>query len=149
VITIVIANQGQAQIYETQRLGEKLESVASLKNASAHLTEHELATDASGRAMNRATGMHQTYGPGPVLRQTAIHRFAQAIADALNEKMNKRDGSRMVLVAEPRFLAEIKRACTRRVLGNIARELRKDLAHESTQRIIKRLRLLRASSMNS
>jgi protein required for attachment to host cells len=146
VITIVIANQGQAQIYETQRLGEKLENVVSLKNVRAHLTEHELATDASGRGMNRATGMHQTYGPGPVLRVTANHRFAQAIADALNEKMNKGDGSKMVLVAEPRFLAEIKRACTRRVLGNIARELRKDLAHESTQRIIERLRLLRASA---
>jgi protein required for attachment to host cells len=146
VITIVIANQAQAQIYETQRLGEKLENVASLKNASAHLTEHELTTDASGRAMNRATGIHQTYGPGPVLRETANHRFARAIADALNEKMNRGDGSKMVLVAEPRFLGEIKRACTRRVLGNIARELRKDLAHESVQRIMERLRLLRASA---
>jgi protein required for attachment to host cells len=146
VITIVIANQGQAQIYETNRLGEKLESVASLKNTSAHMTEHELATDASGRGMNRATGIHQSYGAGAVLRETANHRFAQAIADALNEKMNKGDESKMVLVAEPRFLAEIKRACTRRVLANIARELRKDLAHETTQRIIERLRSLRASA---
>jgi len=146
VITIVVANQGQAQIYETQRLGEKLDSVANLTNTSAHLTEHDLATDASGRGMNRATGIHQTYGPGPVLRQTATHRFAQAIADALDEKMNKGDQSKTILVAEPRFLAEIKRACTRRVLENIARELPKDLAHEPTQRIIERLRSLRASA---
>lgn len=143
MIAVVIADQSRAQIFTTASLGEPLENVESLVNTSAHLQQRDLVTDGSGRAMNRAAGIHQSEDAGPSIRETARHRFAHDIAASIARQAEAPDCVGIVLVADPRLLSEIKEECKPPARSKLAGELPKNLMHAEMTELRDRLANLR------
>ena len=81
--TVVVADRAQALLYETPRMGGRLQRIATLGNPHGHGHERDLGASAPGRAFNRSAGVHQTMGQRTSLRAQATEKFARAITRTL------------------------------------------------------------------
>lgn len=133
--TVVVADRAQAQLYETEKLGARLQRVATLDNPSGHGHERDLGSAAPGRSFNRSAGVHQTLSQRTSLREHSAEQFAKTIARSLSRTAAAAQCAGVVLVASPRFLSSIRKALSRNVQAKVVRVIAKDLAHQP-QRIV-------------
>lgn len=132
---VVVADQAEARLYLMR--GASMRLVATLENPSAHLHDRDLKSDRPGRVFDRAppargrrgaVGHHATGGERKPRRQLATG-FARSIATAA--ATNRRDSGfdRLVLVAGPRFLGQLRRALPAGLRMRVAAEVAKDWVH--------------------
>lgn len=141
---IVIADAARARIYSFSR-----DRVPALEPALDHdlvatrLRNQQLDTDRPGRTTQRSQRTDHAASPHAVAPETDSHRLAQiefsrTVASELEAA--RRDGiRRIVLVAPPRALGDIRKACSEGVRSLITDELGKDLTrmpvHELTRHL--------------
>jgi protein required for attachment to host cells len=129
---IVIADASRARIYSFSP-----ERVPALSSALDHdlvatrLRNQSLDADRPGQTTQRAQRTDHAASPHGVAPETDSHRLAQielsrAVAHEL-EAARLRGLGRIVLVAPPRALGDIRKACTPGVRALITDELGKDL----------------------
>ena len=95
---------------------------------------HEQGSDKPGRALSRTqpnrSAMEQTDW-----HDLEKHRFARAVAGALDRFLRELQTERLVIVAPPRTLADLRRSFTPAVQKSIVAELAKDLTGLSVSAI--------------
>lgn len=141
---IVIADGARARIYSYAR-----GRVPALQPALDHdlvgtrLRNQQLDSDRPGQTTQRAQRSDHAASPHGVAPETDSHRLAQIeLSRAIAEELAaaRLEGvERIVLVAPPRALGDIRRACSPSVRSSITDELGKDLTrmplHELTEHL--------------
>ncbi|HEY7740634.1 MAG TPA: host attachment protein [Steroidobacteraceae bacterium] len=132
---VVVADQAEARIYLMR--GASLRLAAALENPSAHLHDRDLKSDRPGRVFDRAppargrrgaVGHHSTGGERKPRRQLAAE-FARSIATAAAANRRESGFDRLVLVAGPRLLGQLRRALPAGLRTRVAAEVAKDWVH--------------------
>ena len=140
--TVLVADRGQALLYETEKLGRRLQRVSTLTNPSARGHERDLGASAPGRSFNRSAGVHQTLSQRTSLQDQATERFARSIGRSLSQLGRSADCTGIVLVASPRLLSRIRKTLPRAVQAKVVAEVPKDLVHQPQRLVVEHLQTL-------
>lgn len=136
VVWILAANAAAAHLFRADRVARRLELVRSEPHEAGRAKPSERLTDRPGRSFDstRAGGRH-AMEPDTDPRRAELHRFALQLATELDEAAAADRFARLVLVAPPRVLGELRHALPDRVAARVEREIDKDLAGLEPRRL--------------
>ena len=136
VIWIVLADGDQAKVFENDGPGKGLHAIRELAMEQDHLAAHDIMADRPGRASNPAGPNSRAavdYRTDPVdLRE---RRFLERLARTLADRQADGAYDRLIIVAPPRALGELRPALSDSVRGAILAELPKDLTNTPTDQL--------------
>lgn len=132
VTWIVIADGNQAKVFEHDGPGKGLKPLKDLNFEQEPLKAQEIMADKPGRSFSSAGGPGARssieYSSDPVAVRE--RRFAERLADLLDEKLQQGRFDRLVIAAAPAALGDIRPALSDRVKEKILAEMPKDLTNE-------------------
>jgi protein required for attachment to host cells len=124
---ILVADGSRARILENDGPGKGLHEVAGHVYHGDHAATHEIMSDRTGRA-------YSSVGPGRSAMQphTDPHRdlkkkFAHQLADVLAADLERKSYDRLVIVAAPSALGDLRAALPDHVRAKVTAEVAKDL----------------------
>ena len=138
-ICIVVADQAEARFCDAPGFARPLKFTGALTNPAAHLRDQDLTSDRPGRVFNSAatpgrrrgaSARHSTGGERTP-RRHATHRFARRVAAELERARRVGRFERLVLVASPAFLGELRAALPTAVRPYVAATVHKDIVHHA------------------
>ncbi|MCH6578523.1 MAG: host attachment protein [Alphaproteobacteria bacterium] len=132
---ILIADGARAQIIANEGPGKGLKPLPGRAYQGANLPTREIVSDKPGRTYDRggtggwtATGRH-AMEPRTDWHRFEKERFARAMAKVLDKASGANAFDRLVLVAPPQTLGELRIALKKRTRARITAELAKDLTN--------------------
>ena len=145
-LTVVVADTRHAKLFEFVAPEHRLRPLETLQNEFTARHDADLGADAPGRVMVRSGGR----GSGAGGRRTALQakqthkqhatqRFAKQLAERITLAANNGQGGGVVLVAAPRFLAEMRDHLSKSALRHVVHELPRDLVDLPVERLRTRL----------
>ena len=146
-IWIVVADAARARIYSHVH-GREPALVPALDRdlIASRLRNQDVDTDRPGRTTQRAQRSGHAASPHAVASETDSHRLAQiefsrVVAHEL-ETARLRGLGRIVLVAPPRALGDLRKACTAGVRALVSDEIGKDLTRLPVHELVRHLRVV-------
>jgi protein required for attachment to host cells len=138
---IVVAGQAAAYLYDIGP-GLVVSGAGRMVDAKARLHDRDFSSDRPGRVFDRAApagrrgavAHHATNGERSAHRYEAL-RFARRIAAELDHGRRHNLFRRIVLVAEPRFLGQLREAMPVPLRRLIISQVRKELAQRPERAI--------------
>lgn len=126
---ILVADAAQARIYLTEAPGAKLRALpdAEFQNPEAHGHTRDLGSDRPGRTQESVGGAHHSLEPRVDWHREAKRDFAKRIAAYLDQAALDTRFDRLILVAPPTTLGDLRGALGRHSSERVTGELAKDL----------------------
>lgn len=136
-VRVVVADERQANFFDTSKYGAPLALRASIENPSGGARDIDLETDRAGRRFGGASGVR--HGSGQQQghhhgvdgeRSTEQHEltlFAKEVAQRIANDRNRHEFDRLILVAGPKMLGLLRQQLPDTCKGVIAGEISKDL----------------------
>ena len=126
---VVIADAARVRVFETRGKGSGLAVVPHLSLDAELAPTHALGTDQPGRSFDSVgSGRHAMESPSDPHREQK-RQFARRIADALGEHQARKAFDRLVLVAPPVTMGDLRAALPDTVKATVAAELVADLTN--------------------
>ncbi len=127
LIWVLIADAGEAKVYESQGPGFELVPVDDMTFAAEMPASRDILADRPGRSFDSAGpgrhAMEAQSDPHRELKRTS----ARTLADSLETGLQKKRFDRLILVAPPQMLGDLRDALSKQVQAKVAVELGKDL----------------------
>lgn len=142
-IRIVVADRSEARFYDAVRPEWPLQLVERITDPQARLHERDLKSDRPGRVFDHAatgrrrgaTAHHSTRGERNPLQHEA-EGFARRVAAELEKSLQQHAFERMVLIAEPSFLGQLRSVLPSSLLKILVQQVNKDLVHQDARVIL-------------
>jgi protein required for attachment to host cells len=135
ITLIAVADGTQARFYLHERPGEALKAAPYPAMGIENPKTSEQGTDRPGRSFNRV-------GPGRAAmenpadwHQQAEDRFARDVAERIEGILGEEPAWRLILVAAPETLGELRQALSPQTRQRVLGELAKDFANEPEKRL--------------
>ena len=124
---VLVADAAHARLYRTRPGEQRLERLSVEESEAARQKSGDIMADRPGRAMDSSgvgqrSAMEQESDPQRVEQR----RFAQAVADRLEAAANAGEFERLVVVAAPRALGDLRDLLPGSVRSRIDREIDKN-----------------------
>ena len=130
VTWILVADGGQAKIFEHRGPGKGLVAVEGLQFEEEHLQARDIMADRPGRSFSSfgpGSRSAMEYSSDPVAVRE--RRFVETIAHLLDKKLQVHAFERLIIAAAPTALGDIRPALTPAVREVVMAELPKDLTN--------------------
>jgi protein required for attachment to host cells len=142
---ILIADGARARILENDGPGSGLNAVEGMTFHGDHASTHEILSDRAGRT-------HSSVGPGrsAIEGHSDPHRelkkkFAHQLADVLAQGLERNAYDRLVIVAPPTALGDLRAVLPAAVTAKVSGEVAKDLTKTPNGEVAEHLKdVLRA-----
>ena len=123
---VVSANSSLATIFEADSPTGALHEVTHLEHPEARLKDQQLTSDRPGRTFDSLGSARHAKSSRVNPRQTEDIRFAQRVAEKLEQ--GRREGSfdRLVVVVAPEFLGHLRDKMSAPLRSSVTVELDKD-----------------------
>lgn len=125
-VWVVIADGEHARIVEPAAAGS-FRTLASIDAMEAHRRTQALGTDKPGRSFESTGASRHAIAPKHDLHELAKQSFEHFVAARLNEASEAGSFERLVLVAPPKALPEIRAALDQPTAAKLVGTLTKDL----------------------
>lgn len=136
---IVISDAARARILLHEGVGHGLSQVTGHDFREPCKTAQEIMADRPGRAFDsHGQGRHAMEPSSDPVREEK-KQFAQNIADFLDEQAHANAFDRLVIVAPPKTLGDLRTAFSKEIAGMVYAELSKDLTKIPNDEIEKHL----------
>ncbi len=134
---IIVAHRSGARLFENH--GRELVLLQEIPHAEGRLQDKDVDIDGPGRAFDRQGEGRHALGneQKPTERETV--KFARELAGLLEDGRIHKRYTKLVLVAEPRFLGELRAVLTPQTGSMVTATQSRDLAWMETQQIQKHL----------
>lgn len=126
-IWVLVADSGRARLFRAGGARAPLEEQTDLVMPAARLREQELLSDRPGRAFDSAGRGRHAMEPATPAKEVESRRFAARIAALLDAERQAGAFARLVLVAPPAFLGQLRAALGDPVRALVGAEVHKDL----------------------
>lgn len=125
---IVVADASGAAIYETMAKNPRISGAPKHRIEGPHRGHQDIESDRPGRTYDRVGAGRHAKEPAtdPVRHEKAL--FAHEIASLLNKRRTQGGFERIVIVAPPQFLGDLRKDLTDDVKATILAEVAKDLS---------------------
>ena len=124
---ILIADGAHARVLETEGKGRPLSEVEGMRRSTDLAPSHELGTDRPGRTHESVGATRHAMEPTSDPHRERKRRFAGELADTLHKQLNEGRYDRLVVVAPPVTLGDLRAALPAQVAKVVAGEVAKDL----------------------
>ncbi len=128
---ILIADGARAHIVANQGPGKGLQPVPAQDYTGINVATRELGTDKPGRTFDRAGGGRHSMENRVDWHRFEKQKFAQSMAKVLDKAAGKGAFDRLILVAPPETLGELRSSLGKLASGCVIAELAKDLTNLS------------------
>lgn len=136
---ILVAHRGGARLFENRGPGKGLDLVQNLDHPAGKLKNQDIDSDKAGRKFApRATG-RQGVGHDQEPIEHIAEQFAKRLSELLDLGRCRQRYSQLVLVAEPRFLGNLRAALTPHTAAMVMTSLGKDLGPIETRELPRHL----------
>lgn len=123
---VVVADGQKALFFRNEGDNEYPRLEIARKREHADPYDREIKTDAPGRSFS-SVGSARSAMDEPDFHQQAEDRFAAATADLLRERALANDFDKLIIVAPPRTLGELRKHYHKEVEARLIGEIDKDL----------------------
>ncbi len=138
-IWVLVADSARARLFHADGSAGPLQEQTDLLMPGSRLKEKDLVGDRAGRAFDSGGNGRHAMDPGTTAKEMESHRFAAQIAELLQKEQLSGAFNRLVLVAPPGFLGELRGALSDGVRALVSEELGKDLVQFDIDDIRKHL----------
>lgn len=136
---IVIADGARARFLEHGAIGRPLAPAAAEAMEGDRRPTHELGVERPGRTHDRFGPGRHALEPRADWHDLEKTRFAAAVAERIGELKRNGRFDRIVLIAAPRALGEIRAALAGDVSAIVVAEIAKDLTHATDEEVARHL----------
>lgn len=126
---ILIADATRARLLRNEGPGRGVQPVSGTELEGINLPGREIMADRPGRTFDSVGLGRHAKEPRTDPREVERVRFTREIADALEEGLKRGAYDRLVLVAPPRTLGQLRAELPKAVRDRVSVELDKDLVH--------------------
>lgn len=126
---VLVAHRGGARFFESLGPGKALVRLEEMANPAGRLENRELGSDKPGRSFNSLGGSRHALGKEHDESETVARAFAIRLADHLDKARGRNAFGKLVLVAEPRFLGQLRAALSSHTAALVSASVEKDLVH--------------------
>ena len=124
---ILIADGARARVLETTGGASGLSEVPGLDLRADHRSSHEIRSDEPSRSYESVGAARHAVEPRTDPHRELKRTFAHQLAAMLDERFARHEFDRLVLVAPPQMLGDLRNAISHSVRVKIAAELAMDL----------------------
>lgn len=125
---LVVANAARYQLYRVDRAGKRLEPLADEEHAESRRRTEDLVTDRPGRRGDGAGGQKSAVDTASDPKRDEHLRFAAEVAATLDHGAKTNRYERLIVVAAPRALGDLRDKLSPVASGRIVKELDKNMA---------------------
>lgn len=144
-IWVMVADAAQARVFVREGEHDFLPvDGAVLDNPAAHVPSRDLVSDKPGRSIESVGGMHHAEEPRSDPHRAAKTEFAHKVAGYLEQKAEAGSFDRLVMVAPPRMLGDLRGALGRHATARLAGTVAKDLTKIPTLKLKEQLQSILA-----
>lgn len=136
---VVVAHRGGARLFENKGPGKGLDLLREIDHPEGRLKNREIVSDKPGRGYESRGGGHHAYEQEREPTTHVAEQFAKQISGILDEGRNRQAYGRLVLVAEPRFLGNLRSALSRETASMVSATIDKDLGGIESREMAKHL----------
>lgn len=138
---VVVANRVEARVFHQGRPRNKLKLLKTFLNPDGRLHKRELDADRPGTAAGRiGRSVLRPYKleKGDSHEQTAV-KFAKKIANYIKKERQNKNFDEVVVIAEPKFMGQLRLAFDRSTTAMIGDWIKKDLHQADDEQILDHL----------
>ncbi len=133
---ILVADGAHARVYLNDGPGHGISEMKAYARDIDLKASRDIDADRPGRAFDSGgEGRHAMESPTDSKRH-AKDEFARALAEKINAAMTAGDFDRLVLVAAPATLGDLRQHLSKQSSDNIHGEIAKDLTHANDREIL-------------
>jgi len=118
---------------------QELVPVRGMRLEAESLDEYDFGQDQMGRTFESSSPTRHAVEPRMDVRDEVKLHFVHSIASKLAEKKSKKAFDRLVLIAPPKILGELKKRLEKSVRDAVVAELPKELTHYENHELAARL----------
>lgn len=126
---IVVADGARARFLRSEGWGHGLTQALDQAMVADNRPSQEIGSDRPGRAFSPANGQSSSMEPKVDWHRFEKAQFAKEVAKAVEKAAIAGEFDRLVLVAPPQALGDLRAAMGSHAQGKIVAELGKDLTH--------------------
>jgi protein required for attachment to host cells len=139
---VLVADGGRARLFSYRSQERVLKLKNSFQSDSIHSPSRDLESDRSGRAFNvKGPGGHTKSPPGNKHDRAELD-FAKSLAEQLSAALTKNEFDRIILIADPRTMGNIRQFINRPASSQVFAEVNLNLTSSSEASIEERLHRL-------
>lgn len=105
---ILVAHRGGARLFENRGPGKGMALLQNFDNPAGKLKNQEIDSDRPGRHTDARNNNRHGYGHDQEPTVHIAELFAKQLANTLDQGRQKQQFSRLILVADPRFLGLLR-----------------------------------------
>lgn len=138
-IWILVAHRSGARILENKGPRKGLDLIQQIEHPEGRLKNREIDSDKPGRSYDsKGVGRHAYSNEHPPTAHVA-EQFAKQLSEVLDHGRTRQRFDKLVLVAEPRFLGNLRAAIPAQTAALICATMDKDLGGVETRDLPKHL----------
>ncbi|MCW8900931.1 MAG: host attachment protein [Gammaproteobacteria bacterium] len=138
-IIIVVADSTIARIFTADSSHSQLNEVETLSHPEGRMHEQDMVSDMPGKGASKSGAGGHVYDEKIEPKQQEMIEFAKRIADYLDDTRKENKLGKLMLIAAPKFLGELRNHLSAETSEKVSFELDKNLAQHSVEDIRKHL----------
>lgn len=125
---ILVANRGGARLFENRGPGKGVELLEDVDFPAGKMRNQDIDSDRPGRyADGRGDGNRHGYSSAQDAREHISQIFARQLSQVLDSGRHQHRYEKLILVAEPRFLGNLRQQLTPQTAAMVRASVNKDL----------------------
>lgn len=139
VTRIVVADGFRARFFDNQGIGRGIRPSDPAELSTPHPPSHEIASDRPGATHDRTGEALHAYAPRTDPKGQEKLKFVAQLGKLLTDQAGRGTYDRLVLVADPKTLGQLRDELGKAATGRIHAELNKDLTQLTEREIVDHL----------
>jgi protein required for attachment to host cells len=136
---IVVADSARARIFTADSSHSPLNEIETMAHPEGRMHEQNMVSDMPGKDSGKGGGGDHAFQEKIEPKKQEMIEFAKRIADYLDDARKANKLNKLILVAAPAFLGELRTHLSNETSEKIVFELDKNIAHHSVEDIHKHL----------
>ena len=132
---IVVADSARARIFTADSANSPLNEIETMSHPEGRMHEQDMVSDMPGKGSGKGGGGDHAYQEKIEPKEQEMIVFAKRVADYLDDARKANKLNKLLLIAAPAFLGELKTHLSDETSKNIVFELDKNIAHHSVEDI--------------
>lgn len=136
---VVVADSTRARIFTTESLNSPLNEIEVMAHPEGRLHDRDITSDLPGKGTGADSSAGHAYGSKVDAKQHELIVFSKQVATYLDDARKKNKLSRLLIIAAPTFLGELRSHLSTETNDKVVFELNKNLTKSSADDISKYL----------
>ena len=136
---VVVADSASARIFTAESLQSPLNEIEVMAHPEARLHDRDITSDLPGKGSGADSSGGHAYGSKVDPKQHELNVFSKEVATYLDDARKANKLSRLLIVAAPAFLGELRSHLSTETNDKVVFELNKNLTKSSAEEISKYL----------